>query len=188
MATPTDHQLEPSFGSSWLRQATQRRVWQELRSWGDLWLLVRTVALALRVPLLMRRPLPQLLPYLTPTPVQRPQPEQARKAVVFVRAYLGVFRRLMRRPCLVQGLPLYQLLREAGYGVQVHFGIAPDGKVGHCWLTLDDQPLLEPGNPRERYLEMLQYPAADTAAADEGHETGVTDRPQTQQREDHARI
>ena len=70
----------------------------------------------------------------------------------------------VRTGCLTRGLTLYRFCRRAGYEIELRFGIAPSprdvGEGGHCWLTLDGEPLLEKRDPRAHYIETFRMPAA----------------------------
>jgi len=65
---------------------------------------------------------------------------------------------LMRaQPCLREGLLAYRFLRRAGYRPVLHFGVdrssvTDTAMIAHCWITLDDQILLNP--PPPRYVEI----------------------------------
>lgn len=76
-------------------------------------------------------------------------------------------RPLVRSGCLTRGVTLYWFLRRAGLEVELRFGLDPDdaGDLtdGHCWLTLDGEPYLEPRDPRPRFTEVYRLPLLGTA-------------------------
>jgi hypothetical protein len=76
-------------------------------------------------------------------------------------------RPLVGSGCLTRGLTLYWFLRRAGLDVELRFGLDPahDGDLtdGHCWLTLDGAPYLEPRDPRPRFTELYRLPLATSA-------------------------
>jgi hypothetical protein len=128
------------------------------------WLaLIRIAPFAALVPALMRLPLPQLGALVT----RRPNPRRATPAeierlerVTTLAPRIG--RPLVRSGCLTRGLTLYWFLRRAGLDVELRFGLDPDeGRLptdGHCWLTLDGEPYLEPRDPRPRFTELYRLP------------------------------
>lgn len=68
-------------------------------------------------------------------------------------------RPLVRSGCLTRGITGYYLLRRAGLDAALCFGIGPvNGPevVGHCWLVLDGEPVLERSNPRPAFTEVVR--------------------------------
>lgn len=141
---------------AWSLRAARTPTRSLLRSPRDVGRLLRVFALCLRAPRLARRPLPELLPRLEPPPPPRADERLAVQAVAFTLTYL----RLRRHPnaCLVRGLTLFRFLRQAGVEADIHFGIDPTTRDGHCWISVSGEPLLEPTDPASRFLEMLRYP------------------------------
>lgn len=62
--------------------------------------------------------------------------------------------------CLVRSLVLFEFLRSTGVPVGIHFGVqtGEPALTGHCWITLDNRPLLEGTNPESTFQEMFSYP------------------------------
>jgi hypothetical protein len=151
-----------------------RRLRAHLASPGDLWLLLRILALATVLPLLLRTlSLPRLLRWLTPSPVRpgakAPQPQRIAR---LVQRVLGLNRWVYRPNCLKRSLLLFHFLRRGGQDVRLHIGVRSPGPLhagaaldGHAWLELAGAPYLEPqaaaiGSYRVTY----RYP--ERAAAD----------------------
>jgi Transglutaminase-like superfamily len=68
-------------------------------------------------------------------------------------------RPLVRPGCLTRGITGYYMLRRAGLDVALCFGIAPvrgPEVIGHCWLMLGGEPVLEATDPRSAYTEMTR--------------------------------
>ena len=133
----------------------------------DSLLRLRVRLFAAAVPMLLRLPLPVLGRLLEPAwPVAAPDPERVRRTRAAVDAVLGA--RAARAPttCLTRGLTRYYFLRRAGMDVTLHFGMGEvDGVfAGHCWLTADGEPLLEPRDPRPVFAETYRIPWRDRGA------------------------
>lgn len=120
------------------------------------------------VPLLVRQDLHRLQRWLEPP---RPIAEDDRSAaqdtaqdtiVIVGRRIDGVIRRgkpIIRPGCLTRGITGYYFLRRAGLDVALCFGMGSARQasaVGHCWLVLDDEPLLERSDPRALYTEVAR--------------------------------
>ena len=125
----------------------------------------------LAVPLL-RRLSPARLRTLAPRP--RPGARLApAEAAAFSRridGWLAAGRPFVRPGCLTRGIARYWLLRRAGADVELRFGLsrtAAGGVAGdgHCWLTLAGEPLGEPRDPRELYVETFRLPGGAPAPA-----------------------
>jgi hypothetical protein len=68
-------------------------------------------------------------------------------------------RPLVRPGCLTRGITGYYILRRAGLDVALCFGMGPvrgPDVIGHCWLVLDGEPVLEAVDPRPAYTEMMR--------------------------------
>lgn len=146
------------------RLASRRAVVRQVRSPADAILVVRILCIALVVPLLMRLPLPRLQALLEPRR-GHPLPDQAAvdTLVATVLAVLRAGRPLVRTGCLTRGVTLYYFLRRAGVDVVLCFGLGvsadqDDGFDGHCWLTRNGEPFLEPRDPRPLYTVMYTLP------------------------------
>jgi hypothetical protein len=127
---------------------------------------VRVLAFAaLAVPLLLRTRLDRLGARLTPAAPSPAAPVPRQEAEALARAIdrlLLAGRPLVRSGCLTRGITRYRFLRRAGVPVALHFGMTAmtaEADAGHCWLTLDGDPLGEPRDPRPLYVEMLRIPA-----------------------------
>ena len=62
---------------------------------------------------------------------------------------------VVRPGCLTRGITGYYILRRVGLDVALCFGIGPDA-VGHCWLILDGEPVLEEADPRLAFTELVR--------------------------------
>ena len=151
--------------SSWSsRLASRRAVLEQVKRPGDAVLVGRILAVAAVVPLLMRLPLPRVSSLLEPRRVPRhPTPAQEDRIARLVLAVLSAGRPLVRRGCLTRGVTLYYFLRRAGADVSLCFGMGTstekaDGFDGHCWLSKQGEPYLEPRDPRPLYTPMYAFP------------------------------
>jgi hypothetical protein len=125
-------------------------------------LLLRLTSLAVATPLVMRAGLPRVQQWLEP----RRSPTVDDLDVDLVVAQYGrwvdaVIRRgqpIVKRGCLTRGVTLYGGLRHAGVPVGLCFGMGlVDGAMGgHCWIELDDRPLLEPTDPHAMFTEVAR--------------------------------
>jgi hypothetical protein len=136
-----------------------------LQEWST---FVQALALALLLPLLLRLKLPTLMGWLEPGSAVRvmgSSPERLGQVVLWA---LEFARPLVRSGCLVRGLTLYGLLRRAGVEVSLCFGIAPwkQGFTGHCWLTLEGRPFLEPEGAGLEFSPVLQFPRKEVSLAE----------------------
>ena len=67
----------------------------------------------------------------------------------------------VRTGCLTRGVTLFWFLRQAGFDVELRFGIDPRTEAagdGHCWLTLDGAPILEKRDPLLQFVETYRLP------------------------------
>lgn len=138
---------------------------QGLQEWST---FVQALALALLMPLLLRIKLPTLMGWLEPGPAVRAagsSPERIGQVVLWA---LEFGRPLVRSGCLVRGLTLYGLLRRRGYPVTLCFGMAPwqQGFTGHCWLTLEGRPFLEPEGAGPEFSPVLRFPRKEVSLAE----------------------
>jgi len=139
------------------------------------WLaLVRIVPFAALVPALMRLPLPRVAALITRRPAsRRPTGAEIERLERVMTLAPRIGRPLVGSGCLTRGLTLYWFLRRAGLDVELRFGLDPEDGAGpgdggelidgHCWLTLDGQPYLEPRDPRQRFTELYRLPLAASA-------------------------
>jgi hypothetical protein len=130
-------------------------------------LLLRLAALALAAPLLVRAGLPRLQKWVEPRrPGSAPEPGDVdRVTAQFGRWVDAIVRRgqpLVRPGCLTRGVTLYHALRHAGLDVELCFGVGSDqgAMTGHCWLDLDGRPVLELGDPRSKFTEVVRLSRA----------------------------
>lgn len=128
----------------------------------------QALALGLLIPLLLRLQLPTLVGWLegrsaAKEPTSRP--ERIGQVVLWA---LEFGRPLVRSGCLVRGLSLYGLLRRRGHMVSLCFGMAPwrQGFTGHCWLTLQGQPFLEPEGAGPEFRPVLRFPRKEVSLAE----------------------
>ena len=114
-------------------------------------------------PLLARLDLHRLQRFLEPSPRSSRPPSVDPGQVIEVvgrRVDQAIRwgRPLVRPGCLTRGITCYYVLRRVGVDVTLCFGIGPvrsPGVVGHCWLVLDGEPVLEPVDPRPAYTELV---------------------------------
>ncbi|MGO8871770.1 MAG: lasso peptide biosynthesis B2 protein [Acidimicrobiales bacterium] len=125
-------------------------------------LLVRLASVAATAPLLIRAGLPRLQQWLEPPRVTTLDPDlvgpTVRQYRKWVDSIIGRGQPVVRPGCLTRGVTLYYGLRRSGVDVALCFGMGTvDGvMVGHCWLDLDDRPLLESADPRTVFTEVVR--------------------------------
>jgi hypothetical protein len=141
-----------------------------LRGPRDWLALVQIGAFAAAVPALMRLPLRRLAALVTrPPDPRRRNPAEIERLDRVMALAPRIGRPLVRDGCLTRGITLYWFLRRAGLDVELRFGLDPDvGELtdladGHCWLTLNGEPYLEPRDPRLRFTELYRLPLAASA-------------------------
>ena len=132
-------------------------------------MLTQVCLFAAFVPALLRLPLPRLAALLT-RPPGRGAPK--RGAVERLDRVMTLAPRIghpfVRSGCLTRGVTLFWFLRRAGLDVDLRFGLDPAAEQavdGHCWLTLHDEPYLEPRDPRGRFTELYRLPPLQTGSA-----------------------
>src|SRR5215210_4919159 len=120
----------------------------------------RVAALLLAVPILLRvASVQQVVALLTPRHSGERRPwrevERVRRATDRLNR-----QRVLRAygPCLRRSLTLYYFLSRLGYPVRVALGadVRSGSLVAHAWLTLEGEPVLEPGAV-ERYTLMAEW-------------------------------
>lgn len=153
-------------GFYWTRRRIE--ILKSLRSTQERRIFLQALILASLMPLLLRFKLPTLMQWLEPrAPVKPPilRAEQLGQVVLWA---LEFARPLLRSGCLVRGLTLYGLLRRAGWNVSLCFGVAPwkQGFTGHCWLTLEGRPFLEPEGEGPCFSPVLQFPQKEVGLAE----------------------
>lgn len=134
-----------------------------LRTRAERLLAVRIFLVAASVPLLTRLPLRTVERLLEPRrPGRAPPPEAAARLAACVDLVIRAAHPIVRRGCLTRGLTLYHVLRRAGVDVRLCFGVGTvrDRFEAHCWLTLDDAPFLERGDPCPVFTPLYRMPAA----------------------------
>ena len=119
------------------------------RSPADLWLAARTVAWMCALPLLKRMlPLPKLVRLMWRSPRAERSFEREQRTIQIVA-------RLSRTAggnCLERSLILYRYLSRANAEPRLVIGMArPDEYLGHVWVTVDGQPLLETSETLRAY-------------------------------------
>jgi hypothetical protein len=135
---------------------------RELRSLREALLFVRLTAFAATVPLLMRLPLVRFAGLVTRPPRRsRARALDVERLGRLVALAPRVGRPLVHTGCLTRGVTLFWFLRQAGLDVELRFGLDvahPQAPDGHCWLSLDDEPILEKVDPRPRFAELYRLP------------------------------
>ena len=68
----------------------------------------------------------------------------------------------LKKPCQLRSLAVFALMRRRGLDVRIHFGVRKDdlAMVGHCWVTLSGEQVVEQQDPREIYTETYVYPSS----------------------------
>ena len=131
---------------------------------ADVVLLARVICISMTVPLLMRLPLPRLAAVLSiATRVGRSrglsgrEPERMAACVAAAQRSLAP---VVRSGCLTRGVTLYWLLRRAGVPVELCFGVGRPGAelAGHCWLTRNGRPYLEPADAPACFDALYRIP------------------------------
>jgi hypothetical protein len=143
------------------------RALRELRGPRELLLLAQMTAFAAAVPALLRLPLPRLAAFVTRKPRARRAPaEEVERLERLIALAPRIAHPLVRGGCLTRGLTLFWFLRRSGLDVELRFGLdveRGDAADGHCWIALDDEPFLEPRDPRARFFELYRLPLAAAA-------------------------
>lgn len=121
--------------------------------------LLEAAAVAVAAPLLARLSLERLQRCLEPPPRSSRRPADPGQVIERAGRRVGRLirwgRPLVRPGCLTRGMTGYYVLRRAGLDVALCFGIGP-GAVGHCWLVLDGEPVLEPAGPPTAFTELVR--------------------------------
>jgi hypothetical protein len=142
--------------------ASRLRALGQLRGPREIVLFTYLSAFAGLVPLLMRLPLPRVAALLTRSPaVSHPSPAMIERLDRLVALAPRVAHPFVRPGCLTRGVTLFWFLRRAGLDVELRFGLDAARHAdtdGHCWLTLDGEPLLEKVDPRPRFAELYRLP------------------------------
>lgn len=135
--------------------------------------LLGVAAVAVAVPFLARLDLRRLQRCLEPSPrsSRSPSAEPGQVVEALGRRMNQVIRwgkPLVRPGCLTRGITGYFMLRRAGLDVALCFGIVPSrgpGAVGHCWLVLDGEPVLEAEDPRPAFTELVRLSSRGLTSA-----------------------
>jgi len=143
------------------RQTLVKRFNANFQNAGDLILLARVlgaVCLA-RLALLFMTPTAVVARFDKARPSTRPLPIE--KAVKFTDFATG-YKRGADGGCLFRSLALFRLFRQAGLPVAINFGLSRQltparGLKGHGWVNLSGNPVMESGNPTEKYVTMYSY-------------------------------
>lgn len=130
------------------------------RAPAHLLLHVRVAGLLLLLPVLIRTiGVQRTITVLTPRRCTRQAPWRDIERIQWVTDRL-YRRRFLRSygPCLRRSLTLYYFLTRAGYPVKVALGADLRGRHfrAHAWLTLDGEPILEPGSV-DSYTKMAEW-------------------------------
>lgn len=151
--------------SNWSTQLRNR--WKAVRGLVTArprWSLLRVVAFAVSVPLLLRLRLERLDAFLEQRIAagrrRRCSPIEVDALVRVVALAQEIGPPFFRRGCLCRGLTLYYFLRQAGFEVTLCFGFRwrEERFSAHCWLERDGAPYLEPGSSRRFSEPILQFP------------------------------
>ena len=105
--------------------------------------------------------LPNILACLQPKKISETKDEAfAQKLAYFTDQLLRIFPANPRGNCLPRSLMLFRLARLQGFPVVFHCGVRRDASdlVGHAWLTLHDQPFLEPTKEHEQMVKTVSFP------------------------------
>jgi len=124
----------------------------------DLWLATRTVGWMTSLPLLKRvLPLPRLVRLMARAGNRRPrEPERERHVADLVRRLC----RVSGGNCLERSLILYRYLGRMNASPQLVVGFGkPDGYLGHVWVTVDGEPLLETADTLAAWAEATAFGA-----------------------------
>lgn len=139
----------------------KKSVWfvQGLTISSRAFLFLRIFAFATVVPLLMRLKVSRVAAIVEPGRECEPADADLVKRIIsYVETAMRNGRPLVRSTCLTRGLAHYYFLRRAGLDISLHFGIGRAGQEkefsGHCWLTKEGEPYLEPRDPRLLYTDM----------------------------------
>ena len=108
----------------------------------------------------------RLVRLLSLTARRPPRPGVAADAVTRADRALGLVGRVRPQSCLTRGITRFVVLRRAGMGVELVFGVsaATGNEGGHCWLELDGTPYLETTDPRQVFPEVFRVPSRTVAA------------------------
>ena len=123
---------------------------------ADLWLAVRTLGWMCVLPVLKRSmALPRLVRLMwLPARLPRRRSERERQATRIV----GRLSRASGGNCLERSLILYRYLARAGSDPRLVVGMAkPDDFLGHVWVTVDGQPVLDSPETLREYTEVVRF-------------------------------
>ena len=124
------------------------------------------LVVAASAPALARLRPARLVRLLSLTARKAPRPGVAADAVTRADRALGLVGRVRPQSCLTRGITRFVVLRRAGMGVELVFGVsaASGSGGGHCWLELDGKPYLETTDPRRLFPEVFRVPSRTVAA------------------------
>lgn len=159
---------------TWSLFHSVRSVWvSRPNGLGPTLLYFRMLCFASCIPILVRLPLglqERLLGLGARSPTV--DPERLARVKNCLDSVLDLGPPLVRRGCLTRGLLRYRFLGREGIPVSLVFGI---GRVvggarysGHCWLEVNDCPILEREDPRAVFTEMYRFSSSDGSFADTG--------------------
>lgn len=153
-------------GFYWLCRRIE--IFKNLRGAQERKLFLQALFLALFMPLLLRLRLTTLMRYFEPQTLAEPPGSSAERQGQVVLWALEFARPLVRSGCLVRGLTLYGSLRRVGWNISLCFGVAPwkQGFTGHCWLTREGRPFLEPEGEGPGFSPVLQFPRKGVGLAE----------------------
>lgn len=126
----------------------------QIKNPKDLWLLLRIVALAYTLPILLRWiKLPILLKLLeSRKPAVALEKEQLDRIIRFTNFVLSRNCFGGKGNCLKRSLLLYRFLGEASMRTEINFGIKKGSDlIGHSWLTCEGNPYLDNEDPIQNF-------------------------------------
>lgn len=128
----------------------------------ELWVLISSVGLLVALPVLQRVcTLPALVTLFgtrtIPTAFSPLEPE---RLLYLIRGLLNQRIGMIRPNCMKQSLLLFHFLRQWGYPVTLHFGVAKQGGAlaGHCWVELAGRPFGEKDDPQRAFAVTYTFP------------------------------
>ncbi len=133
-----------------------RAVGRVLRDPGETWLVLRTLGWMGVLPVFKRvLPLPRLVRLMWVRPRDRGRDRQRDERTVQV---VGRLSRASGGNCLERSLVLYRFLSRTDADPRLVVGMAKsDVYIGHVWVTVDGQPLLEAAETLRGYEQVTAF-------------------------------